>query len=110
MKTYYKIVDVIDGQMKTLYHGNYGSRNLQAKKWLQSRQKAVTYRSGKQFITGWHIIPTFDDCLKYLNLFKKLDNKCIVTCKAKNVWAKSTDGNIPVLLAEQIYIEGFVNE
>jgi hypothetical protein len=104
-QTYYKIVDVIGGQIKTLYHGNNGSKTLQPKKWLKSQQR-IAKKYG--YITGWNIIPTHEECIEYLKLFKKLENKQIVKCQAKDVWEKPTKNKVTVLLAKEIFIEEFV--
>jgi ribosomal protein S8 len=72
---------------------------------LKSQQR-IAKKYG--YITGWNIIPTHEECIEYLKLFKKLENKEIVKCQATDVWEKPTKNKVTVLLAKEIFIEEFV--
>ena len=109
MKSYYKIVDEDKPNLfKTLFHGTNKSRILLFNKWLKAEIKDVTDGScQKPYKSGWHIAPTYEDCINYLKYFKNTDKKRIVKCKAKNIWKKEhSRGNI--FLAEYIKIEKVV--
>jgi len=106
--TFFKIVDVINGDIKTLYHGNNKCRKLQPNKWLKSEQKFVTDGNRKSgYISGWHLFLDYDECLKYLKYFKKLEYKRIVKCQAKDTWKKPYSRG-DIVLAKEIFIEEFV--
>jgi len=106
--TFFKIVDVINGDIKTLYHGNNKCRKLQPKKWLKSQQKIVKDHMRQEgYISGWHLFSNYDECLKYLRYFKRLEHKKIVKCQAKDVWQKPCQ-RAQVFLAKEIYIEEFI--
>jgi L-ribulose-5-phosphate 3-epimerase UlaE len=103
----FKIVDVHkDGTYKTLYHGVNRSKTLKTNEWLKAEIKNITDGSSQQkYKSGFHILPTYEGCVDYLKKFKKLKNKKIVKCRAKNVWPK-THSKSDVYLAEYILIEG----
>ena len=106
MKTWYKIVERQNGAIKTLFHGLNGSRVLPENKWLKAEKKLVRDGTSKTWYeSGWHIIPTYEECVEYLEFFQKLDTKDIVKCKAKKIWPKSHSRS-NVYLAEYILIEG----
>jgi len=102
---WYKIVERKNTNIKTLFHGVEGSRILNLNRWLKSEQKLVKDGTSKTWYkSGWHILPTYKDCVDYLEFFKHRDTKEIVKCKAKNIWPKShSRGN--VFLAKWILIE-----
>jgi len=101
----YKIVDEHDGILKTLFHGVDGSRILKKGEWLKAVIKDVRDGSCQTYYkSGWHILPTYEDCVEYLKRFTYTDKKKIVPCQARNVWPK-THSRADVYLAEYIFIE-----
>jgi hypothetical protein len=60
-------------------------------------------------MSGWHILPTLEECIDYLKIFKHKHNKKIVRCKAKDVWPKMQSRK-NVFLADSIKIEEIVWE
>ena len=87
---WYKIVERDDEQIKSLFHGNRGSRKLNTNEWMEAEMKHVSDGfNGTVYISGWHIAPSFQECKKYLKYFKKLKNKAIVKCEAMNIWPKT---------------------
>lgn len=109
MKTYYKIVDEVKpGVFKTLFHGVNRSRILNFNEWLKAEIKDVTDGSCQTtYKSGWHIAPSYEECVRYLEFFKNVKYKRIVKCKAKNIWPK-THSRGDIYLAEYINIEGVV--
>jgi hypothetical protein len=72
---------------------------------MTANQKLITDGSGAtRYLSGWQIVPSFQECIDYLKLFKKVTGKAIVCCKAKNVRPKSHSRH-PVFLAKEIKIE-----
>jgi hypothetical protein len=104
---WYKIVDEVKpGVFKTLFHGVNGSRVLNFGEWLTAEIKDVKDGSSKHtYKSGWHIVPTYEECLIYLQKFRNVDKKRIVRCHAKNIWPKSHIRH-NIHLAEYINIEG----
>ena len=103
---WYKIVELDGkGNIKTLFHGLNGSRVLKTGKWIKADIKPVKDGTSKTtYMSGWHIIPSKEECVEYLQFFKHRDNKTIVKCKAKKIRPKSHSRS-NVYLAEKIFIE-----
>ena len=109
-KTWYKIVDYENGKYKTLFHGINKSRVLEFGKWLEAVMKDVSDGSSATIYTsGWHLIPTYKECIEYLEKFKHRDKKRILKCKAKNIWAKDHSPS-NIFLSQFIFIEGEASE
>ena len=106
MKDWYKIVDLIDGNVRTLFHGLHGNKTLPVGKWLQAVMKPVS-DGGTIYTSGWHIVPSLEECIGYLNRFKNTEPKAVVLCKAKNVWPKAHSPS-NIYLSEHLYIEKVV--
>lgn len=105
METYFKIVDYEKGKLKTLFHGVNGSRTIEKGRWLKADVKTVhDGSSGTEYESGWHILPTYDECKDYLKKFKHLKKKKIIKCKAKNIRPK-THSRDNVYLSEYLYVE-----
>jgi hypothetical protein len=111
MRIWYKIVDIDeDGNIKTLYHGVNKSRILRIGQWLEAEKKMVRDGSCQtRYESAFHVLPSYEECIKYLRKFKRLDQKRIVTCKAKKVRAKK-HSKADVFLAEKILIEDNICE
>lgn len=102
----FKIVDDHNGILKTLFHGVDGSRVLKKNEWLKADIKDLRNGSCQTYYkSGWHVLPTYEDCVEYLRRFTNLDKKRIVKCQVKNVWPK-THSRADVYLAEYLFIEG----
>ena len=103
--SWYKIVELDKKEnIKTLFHGINRSRLLKVGKWLKAEMKMV--RDGpnsSEYLSGWHIAPTYEECVEYLKAFKHRHNKRIIKCEAKNIRSKSHSRH-DIFLAEYIYI------
>lgn len=105
---WYKIVDVVDGKVKTLFHGNQGSRVLPTGEWLLAELKMVKDGTSKtSYLSGWHIIPTLEECLEYLEKFKNVGPKAVIRCKARKIWPKAHSPS-NIYLSKWLYIEEVV--
>ena len=100
---WYKIVDEINGELKTLFHGMQGSRKLPYEQWLIADIKEVSDGKGTVYISGFHIMPTFKETEDYLTRFKNIKPKRIVQCIVKSVRPKIHSRH-RVYLSEMIYI------
>jgi hypothetical protein len=103
MEIYYKIVEIKNGQIKTLFHGINKSRILKKDIWITADKKIVNDGDGTHYLSGLHIMMSFDECVKYLKRFKNKDTKGIVTCHAKNLRKKEHSPH-NVFLADDIKI------
>ena len=101
---WYKIVDCENGVYKTLFHGVDGSRTLEFDKWLKADVKEVSDGSSSTiYMSGWHVLHTYEECKEYLKRFKHVENKRIVKCHISEVWPKE-HSKANVFLAKYIYI------
>ena len=100
---WYKIVDLKDGKINTLFHGLNGSKIIPRNEWLKADKKMVNDGKGPLYLSGWHIIPSYDLCIKYLKRFKNVKYKAIVKCYAKDIVPKKHSRS-QVFLADYIYI------
>jgi hypothetical protein len=85
MKEAYRLLRVKNGKPHTLFHGFHGSRELTQDKVLRAVERPVynpgKKHTGKSFISGWHVLPTKEECVDYLARFKDLSD--LVVCR---VW------------------------
>ena len=110
MKTWYKIVERQNGVLKTLFHGLNGSRIIPENKWLKAEKKLVRDGTSKTYYkSGWHIMPTYEECVEYLKFFQNLNTKCIVKCKAMDIRPKSHSRS-NVFLADYILVGPIAKE
>jgi len=104
-QTVYKIVDVIDGKIKTLFHGLNGSKVIPVDEWMPADRKMVRDGSSTTWYeSGWHVFKEMDTALTYLRKFSNLAPKAIVRCRAKGLRPKEHSPS-PVLLASDLLIE-----
>ena len=108
---WYKIVEVDkDGNIKSLFHGTDGSRILKKNRWMTADVKTVRDGTNNSYYeSGWHVIPSYRECKKYLEHFKILHNKKIAKCKVKVIWPK-THSRSNVWLSKKLIIKEIVNE
>ncbi len=108
--TAYKIVEVVDNDLRTLFHGWNGSRTMPQKQWLKAQEKLV--KDGTQntsYMSGWHVFLFLDDCAEYKDKFTDRPEllRC-VRCKVRDVRPKEHSPS-PVMLAKWIWFEGITD-
>jgi len=110
-KQWYKIVEIDkSNRVKSLFHGTDGSRVLEMNKWLTANIILTKDGTSKtRYLSGWHILPSYEECSEYLTKFKILHNKRIARCRATVIWPKSHSRS-NVFLSKNIFIEEIVNE
>ncbi len=79
----WKIVEVVDGNIRTLFHGLDGSRTVPTGKWLKAERKLGSDGTGKRkYFTGWHVLLSKADAEEYLKVFTtRLHLLKIVECE-----------------------------
>lgn len=107
---YYRIVEVDkEGNYKTLFHRNNGSRILEKNKWLKSAQKKVrdgSKKTSKEYVSGWHVIPGEKEVtVRFKDSFFRAPRKLkVVEVKIRGKrWSKSHSRH-NILLCEEIKI------
>lgn len=88
----YKIVEYDKGKLKSLFHGTNGTRIMEQHTWLEAqiRENAKDGTSKTTYKSGWHVLPTLDECKDYLSRFtKRLDKLVIVEVEIDgDIWEK----------------------
>lgn len=108
---YYRIVEVdVEGNYKTLFHGNQGSRKLEVGKWLKSIQKPVrdgSHGKAKEYTSGWHVMQDRERVEEFVKkMFRAPRNLKVVEVEIRgNSWAKAHSPH-EILLVEEIKILG----
>jgi hypothetical protein len=99
----YKIVEMTNDKIKTLFHGINGSRTVPINKWIEADVKQGRDGGGERwYLVGWHTLPTKEDAEKYITRFKnRVDKLKIVKCEIKDIWNKEHSPD-PVLLSRYI--------
>lgn len=89
---------------KTLFHGINGSREMPTDCWIQAERKLASDGTSKRkYISGFHILPTFDDCVEYARKFKNRSYRVIVQVQYRGT-RKKRHSPSPVILADRMYI------
>jgi hypothetical protein len=100
----YKIVeyDRSTGKIRTLFHGNNGSRTLPQYVWLPAEPKIV-HDGGTRYIAGWHVFLKRRAAAHYMRLFKNRETKAVVLCFACGLYPKE-HSRAPVFLARKLLV------
>ena len=65
----YKIMERSDkpGHFKTLFHGNFGSRTVDANKYLKAQIRPEAYDGSRSttYRSGWHTLRSYDLDVQY---------------------------------------------
>lgn len=104
----YKIMERSDiaGHFKTLFHGNFGSRTVEAQKYLKAQIRPEAYDGSRSttYRSGWHTLRSYELAVQYLKRFTTRPEKlCIVMCSISgNIRRKPT--NDQVILSDGIVL------
>lgn len=104
MVTWYKIVDIEKGNVKTLFHGVDGSRTLPYNKWLNAEKKMVSDGKSTEYLSGFHVIPSHEESVEYLVKFKNTEKKAIIPVFVDGEIRKKEHSPSNVWLADKIFI------
>lgn len=99
----WKIVEVVDGAIKTLFHGLDGSRTMPRGVWLNARETEVRDGSGNRtYLSGWHVLMSKAEALFYLSRFTaRADRLRVVECWVEGLRPKA-HSPANVMLARRI--------
>jgi len=109
----FRICENKNGKLLTLFHGINGSRVMPTQKWITSQTKTVRDGSrskAKEYISGFHVLPTLDECRQFSKKFRAKRELVIVECEIDdNFWEKE-HSPANVLLAKNIKINKIVEK
>ena len=104
----YKIVEIKNGKVRTLYHGVNKSKEIKLDQWNKADKKMV--RDGvkcKYYLSGWHFLLTKEECQKLFNeSFRVKKDRYIIKCEFRgDIRPKhSEEKGKPYFLADEIYV------
>ena len=104
-KSMWRLFECKDGKPHTLFHGNYGSRQLPMNDYIVS-EKSIVYdgSDGTKYVSGFHVVPTEEEIKAYADQFHA--PRHLVMCPVDvvgRVWEKS-HSRANVYLARQMCI------
>lgn len=109
MKLYYKIIEVNNEQVLTLFHGINGTRVLPYNKWVKAEVKEnVIDGKGSSYTSGIHVIDGLENVGKYMKRFKR-KNRAVVACYARGLRHKEKSKDYVFLADEIKVIQGLVH-
>ena len=96
----WKIVEVVEGQIRTLFHGLDGSRKMPAGQWLKAVERPVKDGTSKTtYLSGFHVFTSRAACQEYLGRFTcRRELLRVVPCQVRGLRPKVHSPS-PVLLA-----------
>jgi len=103
----YRIVEIVDGKVRSLFHGTNGSREIPIGEWYQANTKEVKDgTNGKIYKGGWHFLPTKEDAISFLDrMFRIKDNRYVIECYVRgDIREKAHSKKGGCLLANEIMI------
>jgi len=105
MKKYYRIVDVDGENFKSLFHSVMNGRRTMPKNMWIKAIKRIGWEgaAGPKYRTGFHVLPTLEECQKYASKFKIKDRRRIISLHCKDLRKKKHSPS-GVLLAGEIFI------
>jgi hypothetical protein len=101
----YRIVEIKDGKILSLFHGTNGSRTIPWNIWVKADKKEVRDGSGKHtYLSGFHFLMNKDRAEEFFSKrFKIKNNRKIVMCHVRgNIRIKNENAKPLCYLADEI--------
>ena len=92
----YRIVEIKDNKVKSLFHGTNGSREIPLDRWVRANIKEVKDGSSSfTYQAGFHFLPSKDDAEKFFNtMFRIKENRYVIPCLVRgNIRVKRENKN-----------------
>lgn len=110
----YRICELKNNKLLTLFHGIQGSREMPLNTWLKADVKNVvdgTRKTATPYTSGFHVLKTLEETQKFLKAkFRAKRTLVIVECEiGPDCWKKTHSRN-EVYLAKEIKILRIIEE
>jgi len=105
----YRICERKGDKLLTLFHGLNGTRVLPLNKWLNADIKPVRDGKSKIYISGFHTLPTKDECRDFIRMFRKERDLVMVECEIEGI-RKKEHSRSNVLLADRIKLLNIIEK
>jgi hypothetical protein len=101
----YRIVEVKNGKLLSLFHGTQGSRVLPIGRWLKADKKRVHDGSCSTYYeSGFHVLKSLEVTKQFFKkMFRNKKNRCIIQCEAIGL-RKKTHSKSDIYLANRMKI------
>jgi hypothetical protein len=105
----YRICELKEGKLHSLFHGTKGSRYFPVGEWLVADKKTVHDGScSTWYESGFHVLLSLEDTKDFLNkMFRIKKDRVIVSCEVEGLRPKSHSKHA-VYLADKMKIIGVV--
>jgi len=82
MKKVFRIFEVKDGNIKSLFHGTDGSRTLPLDTWIQANIKEVRDGRGNfTYQSGFHVLLSEEEAINFFEkMFRIKENRQVLPC------------------------------
>lgn len=100
----YRICEVKNNKLYTLFHSINGSREFQMNVWVEADVKPVRDASknkGTEYMSGFHCLADLDETRKFIKFFRKKRDLVLVECEIDGVRRKEHSRS-NVLLADRM--------
>ena len=78
-----------DGNFRSLFHSVGKTRLMPKGVWLKAKRKLVCEGSnGTKYLSGFHVLPTLEECKEYGKKFKLKEHRRIISVYCKNLRQK----------------------
>jgi hypothetical protein len=105
----YRIVEIKNGKVMSLFHGTNKSREIKLDQWNTANKKMVRDGSnGEYYLSGWHTLTSREECQKFfMDTFRIKENRYIIKCEVRgDIRLKHKGGRFkPCMLADEILIK-----
>ena len=107
IKTGYRIVEIRNGKIRSLFHGTNKSREIPLDVWYKANIKTVKDgTNGKLYRSGWHFLSSKEDAESFFErMFRIKTNRQVVKCLVRgNIRPKRNSRKGGCLLADELMI------
>jgi hypothetical protein len=92
-RKYYRMLRDKDGLPTTLFHAVNGSKKVPLDEWIEAIVKEAwdgSKTTAKRYMSGFHVLPTLDDIVKFSGKFRKREDLviCPVWVDEEDMWDK----------------------
>jgi len=101
---WYKIVDIKNDKVLTLFHGVNGSKTLPKNQWVKAEKKIVSDGKSTKYLSGFHVVPSHEESVEYLKMFKNVKYKKIIPVFVRGEVRKKEHSPSNIWLADEIFI------
>lgn len=105
----YRIVEIKDGKVFSLFHSTNGSREIPLDRWYRDEGTLFVRdgSNGKYYIAGWHFLKTKEEAISFFErMFRVKTNRYVIRCYVRgHIRPKEHSTKGKCWLADEIMIK-----